>query len=43
MKDIDSALVTWNNSSTIVVNPDSIPVTFEGGLFRSENEENITR
>ena len=44
MKDFDNSLVTWNNSSTILLNTDSIPIRFDGGLFGDDiQEKNETR
>ena len=40
MKNFDNGLVTWNNSSTLIVSPDSIPIRFDGGLFGDEIQEN---
>ena len=40
MKDFDNSLVTWNNRSTLIVSPDSIPIRFDGGLFGDEIQEN---
>ena len=40
MKDFDNSLVTWSNSSTVLLNTDSIPIRFDGGLFGDEIQEN---
>ena len=40
MKSFDNGIVTWNNSSTLIVSPDSIPIRFDGGLFGDEIQEN---